>query len=926
MKKLLIGLVILLAEVFAAKAGTIRGRLTDPHTGEALVGVTLQIRELKRATMSGLDGGFEFRNVPVGKYTLTASGVSYEVFTGVVEVGEGIARMDIALNRQQKELEQVSVTAMGVRNSGASDAGARQLERVSDNVENILSTHQILLMPDITVANVLRRVSGVTVDRGDDGEGRYPVIRGMDKRYNYTLVNGIKIPSPDDKNRYVPMDLFPSEMLQRLEVIKSLTPDMEGDAIGGVMNMVMKDPPPHLTIQVQGAGGYSQMLLNQSFTSFNHGAVQSQAVNEIKGAAFTPTYADFSTGNLIFTQKHPLPDGQLGLTLGNRYFHQRLGVVLSGSIQSMDRLTKDQFFDVSPQPSPLPDASTPLVTDEEHRVYSTNEQRMGAHAKLDYRLGNKSRISFYTVFIQLNSYQSRFITDTAADAPLGTGSGSKDVSYDYRSRSDFQSIYNATLQGQHAIGGRFSVDWSAVYSHAWQKMPDRADVNLQQTFADSNGQLRPYHPPPLLSGMERLWQHNSDQDVAGYLNIHYTFNAGDHAFDIGAGGMARHKERNNYLIQYKFSPAGTVHYTGPENADLILTAATTQDPNTYTATEDIDAGYGELRWKHARWNVLAGVRFEHTQQTYDQTEVPVTQVAKSGTASYLDALPSLQIKYSLNTVSALHLAYFSAVSRPGFFEIVPYDFPGEYFDEIGNPKLVRATSNNIDLRYELFPGSADQLLVGAFYKRIVNPIEYVYTRPATSESALEPANVGTATNIGAELVYTHYFHKFGVSLNYTYTHSNIPTTYAYYYAIPGKDTTVYIGKNRPLQGQADHIGNLSLLFKDPGHGWDLQLATIYTGKHIVYLSEYATPSASMDYWQRGTFVVDFSGEKTIGRHFSVYVKLNNLLNTPDIIEMYFPPTASVLSTFPDAAGRRDRTLIEKKTFGQTYLGGIRYHF
>ena len=926
MKKLLIGLVVLLVSVAGVRAGTIRGRVTDPHTGEALVGVTVQIRELKKLTMTGLDGAYEFRNVAGGRYEVVASAVAYAVFTGAVVVGEGVVKLDIALVRQQKELEQVAVTAVGVRNSGASDAGARQLEKVSDNVENILSTHQILLMPDITVANVLRRVSGVTVDRGEDGEGRYPVIRGMDKRYNYTLVNGIKIPSPDDKNRYVPMDLFPSEMLQRLEVIKSLTPDMEGDAIGGVMNMVMKDPPAHLTINVQGAGGYSQMLLNQSFTTFDRGVVQSQAPNQLKGLGYTPVYSDFTTANLVFTQKHPLPDGQLGLTLGNRYFDNRLGVVVSGSVQSIDRITKDAFFSASPQPSPLPDNSTPLITDEEHRMYSTHEERMGAHAKLDYRFDNKNRISLYTVFIQLNSYQSRFFADTAADAPLGTGSGSKDVSYDYRSRSDFQSIYNATLQGQHAIGSHLSVDWSGVYSHAGQKMPDRAQLTLQQTFADSNGVLRPYNPPALLSGMERIWQHNSDQDVAGYLNLHYRFGVGEHAFDIGVGGMARHKDRSNYFIRYEFSPAGTVHYTGPQNAAMILTAATTQDPNTYTATEDIDAGYGEVRWKYGRWNVLAGVRFEHTQQTYDQTEVPVSQVAKSGTASYLDALPSVQVKYSLNALSALHLSYFSAVSRPGFFEIVPYDFPGEYFNEIGNPKLVRATSNNVDLRYELFPGLADQLLVGAFYKRIVNPIEYVYTRPATSESALEPANVGTATNIGAELVYTHYFHKFGVSLNYTYTHSNIPTSYSYYYAIPGKDTTVSIGKNRPLQGQADHIGNLSLLFKDPAHGWDLQLATIYTGKHIVYLSEYATPSASMDYWQRGTFIVDFSGEKTVGKHLSVYVKLNNLLNTADIVEMYFPPTATVRSTFPDAAGRSDRTLVEKKTFGQTYLAGIRYHF
>lgn len=898
--------------------GDIKGRVTDAHTGEPIVGAVVSLKGTHFTTQTGLDGSYVIKNIPDGAYTLVVSGVSYTAFSqGVGAAGS----VDVQLQPSTRDLVEVVVTG---RSSGATDAGARQLEKASDNVLNILSTHQLQLLPDVTVANVLRRVSGVTVDRGEDGEGRYPVIRGMDKRYNYTLVNGIKIPSPDDKNRYVPMDLFPSEMLQRLEVIKSLTPDMEGDATGGVMNMVMKDPPAQLTVNAQAALGYSQMLFNQSFTTFDHGAVNAQSPNQVHGSSYTPVYTDFSTANLNFSQKQVLPDGQLGLTLGNRYLHQRLGVIVSGSVQSTNRLTKDHFFSISPQPSPLPDSSAPLMTDEQHRVYSTHEDRMGAHAKLDYRLGKRSRLSLYAVYIQLNSYQSRIIDDTAAGSPLGTGSGSKAVTYQYRSRTDLQSIYNTTLQGQHALGSHVSVDWSAAYSHAGQKMPDRAELTLSQTFADSSGRLAPVQPPPLVSGLTRIWQHNSDQDLAGYLNVHYGFKIGTNAFDIGLGGMARHKDRSNYFIQYKFSPLGTVHYTDLKDASLLLTAATTQDPNTYDATEDIDAGYGELRWKGGRWNVLAGVRFENTHQTYDQTELPATQPAKTGTVTYLDPLPSAQVKYRLSDKAALHLAYFSSITRPGFFEIVPYDFPGEYYDEIGNPDLRHSKAGNVDLRYELFPGQAGQFLLGAFYKRIVNPIEYVYSRPATSESAIQPSNVGTATNFGGEVVYTHYWNKFGVSANYTYTHSNIPTTYKFYYQAAGGATSVLLTKNRPLQGQAAHIENLSLLYKDPISGLELQLAAIYTGRHIAYLSQYATPYASMDYWQRGTTVLDFSGEQSLGHHFAVYVKLNNLLNTPDIIEMMFPPTQQTKTEFPDAAGRSDRTLVEKKYFGQTYLAGIRY--
>ena len=107
----------------------------------------------------------------------------------------------------------------------------------------MVSAKSMQLSPDLNVANVLQRVSGVTMERDNSGEAQYAILRGMDKRYNYTLVNGVKIPSPDNKNRYVPLNIFPSELLDRLEVTKSLTADMEGDAAGGAVNMVMKDAP-----------------------------------------------------------------------------------------------------------------------------------------------------------------------------------------------------------------------------------------------------------------------------------------------------------------------------------------------------------------------------------------------------------------------------------------------------------------------------------------------------------------------------------------------------------------------------------------------------------------------------------------------------------------------------------------------------------
>ena len=133
--------------------------------------------------------------------------------------------MTILMEQDVVMLDAAVITATG---SGRTEVAARSIERNSVNVVNVMSAKAMELSPDITVANVIKRMSGVTVERNSSGEGQYAILRGMDKRYNYTLVNGIKIPSPDNKNRFVPLDIFPSEILDRIEVTKSLTADMEG--------------------------------------------------------------------------------------------------------------------------------------------------------------------------------------------------------------------------------------------------------------------------------------------------------------------------------------------------------------------------------------------------------------------------------------------------------------------------------------------------------------------------------------------------------------------------------------------------------------------------------------------------------------------------------------------------------------------------
>ena len=279
-------LITLFISVLSARAATVKGYVTDAQTGESLVGATVTLTTViggsaRFGAVAGLDGSYSLREVPEGSYTLIVSYISYKTSTQQITVGRGNMTQNVALGSAGNDLAEVIVSGSGERES---ESSTRRTEQKADNVLNIIGAKAISLLPDITVANVLQRVSGVSIVRNSTGDGQFAVIRGMDKRYNYTLVNGIKIPSPDNKNRYVPMDIFPADLLERLEVVKALTPNMEGDAIGGAMNMIMRSAPDYLVVNATASGGYSQLFSTQPFSGFSTKGLNFRSPSEIAGS------------------------------------------------------------------------------------------------------------------------------------------------------------------------------------------------------------------------------------------------------------------------------------------------------------------------------------------------------------------------------------------------------------------------------------------------------------------------------------------------------------------------------------------------------------------------------------------------------------------------------------------------------------------
>ncbi len=920
----------LILSAFTVNAQTLKGIVTDADTKEPLTGATVSAKGTTQKALVRLDGTFVLKSLKPGSYEITVSNAGYVAATQTVSVSDNDSKVEISLRKDTKSLAGITVVSSGKTD----DRSARGLEKRSDVVQNILSQKTIELLPDVTVANAVQRMSGITIQRTSSGEGRYAIIRGMDQRYNNTLVNGIKIPSPDNKYRYVPLDIFPSDLLERLEVIKSLTPAMEADATGGAMNLVMKNAPDKFLLNANIAGGYSTLFSDRDFSSFSTSQINRRSPAEVNGNNYAANAnSDFQKNSLMFSGKKKPVNSTFGLTVGDRFLNKKLGVLVGVSYQNIYRGSNNDFFLPNAQPTTTPGHDNiPVFSDIYKREYSTQTSRFGIHNKIDYIFNPRNKISLYNLYLKTNEYQTRYSVDSVL-AIQRTGPGSGNVQITNRSRWQQQSIYNATLQGDHTLSNVFKLNWSAVYSNAKFNSPDMAEYAVDHSvYTDpSTGAISTTQY--VTQKMSRIWTHNTDQDVAGYLNMTYSPTILKKKADISFGGLYRHKTRDNYDNRYTLDPVLTggapqtftdiesaQYFFKPDQGKGTVTATTF---NNYNFKENIAAGYAQVKVILAsNLEVLGGVRVENTQQKYI-TVMPANIDAKEGTIHYTDILPSVHFKYALNSKQNIRASYFKSISRPGFFEIVPQQELDENFNVKGNPYIKHSRADNVDLRYEFFPGAADQFLIGAFYKNIVNPIElYVVSAGGPSAQQIMPQNPkDNATNYGLEVVATKYFGSFGISANYTYTKSKITTDKLYYYYDNGQKNKL-VQQSRSLQGQADNIGNFSLLYKNQKIGLDVQLAYVYTGERIALVS----PIYNSDYRQSPYSQLDFSFEKKIVKHFSVYAKVNNLTNAP--AKLYIEQTNTFRSgkdILPEQ-DKANKILVQRDIYKVSYLAGFRYKF
>ena len=862
MYKLICFFLMLLASHLSLNAATLRGRTKDSNNGKELPGSTIYIEELKKGVQSDGSGSFFIKNIPNGEYTIQCSYISYQTIEKKISIKNNEDMViDFKLISKDTELEEVVVTSHANKNS---DAGARLSEKLASQVINVMSSKTIESLPDLNVANVMQRVSGVSMVKNYAGNNTEAIIRGMPPRYNSVLVNGTTAPSTSGSTRSVPLDIIPSNLVGRIEVTKALTPDQEANGLGGSVNVEMKDAPEVTLFSIDLAAGYNQFFFNNQLLTFNSSVVNKKDPAQRYGNDYLTNLTDFTKENMVINQKQAGPDLNGSFSFGHRLFNNKLGVLVSGTATNTNQgiIGNYKSYDYTTN-------NTYVLTGKSTTNYYTQALRIGSNVKLDYRFNDKNRISLHASYFRQEEDRVRHQSDTTSEINWGRV-GTADMT-----NIDISALSSVNMLGHHEVLKNLDIDWSAIYSIATSQSPDLVSVNYIQIIHPT---VQPFYLN-YKSCVTRGWQHNSDEDYTAFLNVKYRQVIFDHLLEFKVGGMGRKKFRNNYANDYTFDAP----LNNPPNPD-IRTVVVTQNsndqqrngnpinnPGNYKATEDIQAVYGQLKTNFGKLMVLTGVRAEFTYQTNYHSEtqnvlVPFT----SNRFSYFDILPSLHLNYQFNEKQNLRFSVYQGISRPNYTELVDYHAQSVYGGSNGNPHLNHSTGTCLDVRYEIYPDKEEVFTGGLFYKKIDKPIVDLLS----NNNVTTPMNLSEpCTNFGVELVALKYFGNFGLSGNYTYTNSVMKYPGKIWYPTP--DVVTKQTETIPLVGQSPHIINLALIYRDIARGFKCQVVYTMQGKNLKQISTYY----GQDVYQMAFHDLGATIEKKIYKNFLIYAKVNNLLNS-----------------------------------------------
>lgn len=906
-----------------AAANMLTGQVTDA-TGQApFEGAIIRIDETGQTTATNRFGQYRLINLEPGTYTVTVEYIGAPSVTQTIVIPEAGADLDFILGDDVAYEDNIIVVG-----TKAAQASALNQQRVSDALITVIDSDGLGNFPDTTVAESLSRAVGLSVET-DQGEGRYVSIRGINTDLISSSINGVRTPSPEGR-RGVLLDGVPSDLLDGIEVQKSLTPDVDADSIGGVINLktLSAFDRKNQFFRAKIEGAYNEIT---DQVSPKGSVTYSNTWADTFGAAVSVTYQDLAI------ESH------------------------NNEIGEWDRDANGNFF---------------VADDYEQRWYDLTRERIGLVANFDWRVSDNTELYLRTLYNRYvedeirNKFEFReFDEEIIGVTPDSTTIRRGEVDAEGKLRKEIRNIQTYSVGGE-SFAGAWTVDYQASYAYAEEDDADNHDIKFRSTpeQRDSNvgsitltyddpqqpivsGQALPFLLTPSnyeLDVFEREFTINKDTEYGAQFNVAYDGQLGDTpvVWKAGAKYRDRKKTRDQNIVFYERDDVNLADFIRPDaevtdwrlsnrmfrwpdaNLTSALRGAFTEDElvlddtllessvGDYRIDERILAGYGMGTFTLGQATVVAGARVEQTNvdllgNLFD--EATLTATPREVSQDYTDVLPSVNFRYDFNDRVIGRAAYYAAVVRPAFGDMAPTALLNDDRDEIelGNPNLQPYDADNFDIGLEFYPTNLSVFSIGAFYKSIDNaifPAEFdIADLPTDIDLSFLPAatlagitDVNTFINVGSSKIY-------GMEVNYIQNVGDLSDAldgfiFSTNLTLSDSEATLPDGRDVPFLKQSNAVWNIALAY-DKGP-WDLRVSGNYRGDFLDELQE-----AELDRYTDDRFRVEASAKYRVSRQLQLYLEGRNLTDAP---EYYYFGDESRLSQYDE--------------FGRTVVFGARFTY
>lgn len=953
---------------FYSQTGIISGSVVDESNGSSLPGVNITIKELKKSTTSDSEGKFIFRNIPVGLYEIELRFVGYQTkaVSDVNVIVNETTSINTSLNSQKNVLDEVVITRTKAKTESVKSLLIAQ--KNSANVSDGISAETIKRTPDKNTSDVLKRISGASIQ-----DNRFVIIRGLNDRYNAAFLNGAPLPSSESDRKAFSFDIFPSNMLDNLIITKTASPDLPGDFAGGVVQINTKSVPDKDFQSVTIGTGYNTITTGENQRTYKGSGTDWLGFDNGPRALPSTIPSTEAFSNLSFQERVDVAksfksdwninDSTFGPNYSFQYsigHHFDIKDKTLGIMFSVSNNKSNNFTTVLRNDYDNPGQDLPAILTKQYNDRNYSEQVLtAALANFSLKFNDNHSLSFKNIF-SINS------TDLVVER-----NGQNDVPDVRETVSDVRwftsnRIYSGQLNGEHYFSKpKIKLNWTGFYSDINRDIPnlrrnmytiadptstDPAQTTPVALIANNNG------GPDYGGGM--FFSENKEFITGGKIDISRKFLIGENLNnELKIGGFTQYRERDFFARQLQYNtltqggsfdtqllelPNATIFNVAnmgqlPSGLNGFTLFDFTKFTDSYAATSRLNAGYIMLDNRYKKFRVIWGVRYESFVQTLD---------ARKGETEYLslnkpqnDILPSVNLVYSLTSKQNLRISYSKTLNRPEYRELAPfgfYDFTTQFFTQ-GNDTLKIAKVKNFDVRYEFYPGKGQLFSVSYFRKNFTNPIEL---KQEINNKTVTYRNADSAINSGIEL-------EFRTLLSSIFTNENTTvfddiTLFANTAIIKSvvdvsSISSINTDSSIPLQGQSPFVINVGLQYLNKENGWVFSSNLNRVGNRIAIAGNEFNPAL----WEKGRTIIDFQVAKNLMKN-KIELKLNiqNILAQDQIFYQNDYSKASRYGTFEtfgnyvftgdylyeDGYNPKYDNLYWRTKFGPTFSFSMTYNF